>query len=111
MASGIAEHHEARRREVRYLQKAWVQQKNAVSTALVYPGGTAGAPPPTGPNCLVVAYIFAEKHPRRRSAPYQREILDPPLYCQGLIRLNFAFEVVSFVVCRYQQLHGVNSIH
>ena len=32
MASGIAEHHEARRREVRYLQKAWVQQKNTGSS-------------------------------------------------------------------------------
>ena len=26
-------------------------------------------PPPTGPNSFIFAYIFAEKHPRRRSTP------------------------------------------
>ena len=43
---------------------------------LADPGGRA---PPTGSNSFVFAYVFAKKHPRRRLAPPQREILDPPL--------------------------------
>ena len=53
-------------------------------------GGSRGrrrrAPPQTGSNSFVFAYVFAEKHPRQRSAPPQqlgapqREILDPPLH-------------------------------
>ena len=41
--------------------------------ALVDPrgGGTAGtcSPPPTGSNSFAFEYIFAEKHPHKRSAP------------------------------------------
>ena len=33
--------------------------------------------PPRGPNSFIFAYIFAEKHPRRRSTPPQRVHIPP----------------------------------
>ena len=34
-------------------------------------------PPPTGSNSLIFAYIFTEKHPRRRSAPPPNGLVPP----------------------------------
>ena len=46
-------------------------------------GGAAACAPPTGSISFVFAYIFTEKCMRRRLAPPQREILDPPLDTPG----------------------------
>ena len=39
--------------------------------ALADPGGATGIHPPTGSNSFIFAYVFTEKHPRRRSVPPQ----------------------------------------
>ena len=44
----------------------------------------SGTPPPTRPISFILTYVFAEKHPLRRSSPTRvgvphRKILDPPL--------------------------------
>ena len=60
--------------------------------SLADPGGVPPArAPPTGSNSFVFAYVFAKKHPHRRSAPPpngsappQWEILDLPLLVPGV---------------------------
>ena len=41
-------------------------------------GGAASAPPPTGFNSFIFAYIFAEKYPRRRLVPPSNGLATPP---------------------------------
>ena len=63
--------------------------------------GDAGVPYSTAPNSFVLAYVSAERHPCRSSAPPNphpiREILDPQLYAVHLCACSFSNAVTTIL--------------
>ena len=79
---------------------------NRISTISI--GGSRGAcpvhAPPTGPNSFVFTYIFAEKHPCRRSMPPLMGPRPPPTGNPGS-----ATDFLHFITGAAQSMPAVNS--
>ena len=60
--------------------KCWIQHPRLYHWRIQGGGAAAPPPPPQQDQFLSFLHVFTEKCTRRRLAPPQREILDPPLF-------------------------------